>query len=118
MKYLLLIILCLLATSCEETVNPNQITKVTGDGVTVLVAQKIVLDTQKVQTVNQNEIIIWLKTHPHTIIDSITPIIQGNGWCIGYIVIYRETKSVVEKTNREIALEKLTEADKIALGLK
>lgn len=119
MKLFILVIVCLFASGCEESINANKLTKNHGYGPADAYEQKIVLDTQIVETISKDKLIGWIQSHKHIIIDSMASITVNNGYLVGYMVVYRETTPKnVEKTARDIALDKLSDADKVVLNLK
>jgi hypothetical protein len=121
MKLSLLILVCLLASGCENT--PSE----SSDGLTYqfgskVVEQSIESNTQVTTIVSIENFINWVKSHPYAHIDALTAIdTKSHGRTSGYIIIWTETSSKikkVEKTAREIALDKLSESDKLLLNLK
>lgn len=116
------IILCM--CSCDEDnsvyVNSNKITK-NGGGGSEIVVQTIPMSEQTIDVVDVDNIVTWLKSHTNIIIDTMTCVDNsGYGRTSGFIIVYhKSTKPMpVEKTARQVALDKLTEADKQALDIK
>lgn len=121
MKHILFFtFICLILASCEEVISTDKLTKSNTDGVTVTNETKIVLHSQTVETVDISNLYVWLSTNKNIVINTMTPILRGNGYCVGYIVVYHtvDIPQPAEKTPREKALEKLTPADREALNIK
>ena len=89
------VILCLFLSGCEEDTNKYLAGGSDGgpDGANESTTQ---LATQTLEVVKYKNMMPWISSHTSVIIDSIAPIDRGgNGYTIGYIIVYRDT--VIEK---------------------
>jgi hypothetical protein len=119
MKYITCFAFLLLLCGCEETISTDKLTKNLGSGALAVNEHQILLHSQAVEMVGIENIHEWLISHTNIVIDAMTTIVRGNGYCAGYIVVYHTLDlPKVEKSARDVALEKLTPADRAALGIK
>lgn len=121
MKHILFFaFICIILASCEEVVSSDKLTKNNPSGITVTNETKIVLHSQIVETIDISNLYTWLSTNKNIVIDTMTTIVRGNGYCAGYIVVYHtvDIPKQPEMSPREKALEKLTPTDREALNLK
>jgi len=125
MKYMIFIPLLFLAGCVVEkqsmSQNPENSDVIVVDTSSggIMVEQKLTIATQTVETVSRDYIVTWIKDRPTIIIDSMVSVDYSvHGSCTGFIVIYRDTKVLVEKSAKDTALDKLNDEDKKLLGLK
>lgn len=117
MKYLLPLIACMFLCGCGD----DPTISLAGNGITStdVNPRTINLSTQVVEVVKYEDVIPWFENHKNVSIESIASIDRaGHGLTNGYIIIYRNLTVTVEKSAREVALEKLSATDKEALGIK
>jgi hypothetical protein len=121
MNYLFIFIalIALIACSDKSNIDPsttNDLIDKSGAG--SVIPHTIELANQTLTVVPQSEFIVWVKAHKTAHIYSISSIAMGNyNNAVGYIIVWSSTVTTVEKSPKELALEKLTDADKKALGL-
>lgn len=91
MKYFI-IIMCLILMGCEESISSDKLTKMNKDGSLEVYEQKIIHETQIIETVSSKNIITWISNHTNIHIDTMALVTQGNGYNAGYIVVYHVLK--------------------------
>lgn len=121
MKYLLFsAFICLILAGCDEIVSSDKLTKSNPSGATVANEIKISLHSQTVETIDVSNLYVWLATNKNIVIDTMTTIVRGNGYCAGYIVVYHtvDVPKPPEKSPRDKVLEKLTPVEREILNVK